>query len=70
METKKWFFSKINISAIIVALLIILPEIQQLIDGTDFGTMNLVRWVSFVITILIIVFRTFATNTNIKTPIR
>jgi len=66
METKHFLLSKINISAIIIALLVILPEIQALLDNTDFTGMSLVRWITFIISILIIIFRTFATNTKIR----
>lgn len=70
MQTKSFFSSKINWLAIIAALLIILPELQHLIQNTEFNGMTIVNGVLFVISILIIILRTFATNTTIKTPIK
>lgn len=64
---KSFFKSKINWSAFCIAMLAVLPAIQDLLDGLDMSTMNFVQWATFIIAVLIIIFRTFGNSVVIKT---
>lgn len=59
---KSFWQSKINWAAIILVLTSLLPVIQN----QDFSGMDFKGWVTFFIGTLIVVFRTFYTNTSIK----
>ena len=64
---KKWYKSKINWSAIILALLAIFPAIIDLLKGIDFSAMNAAQYATFIISVLIIVFRNVGELKMIKT---
>jgi hypothetical protein len=53
-----FFKSKINIAALILVLTSILPIIQD----QNFSGMDLKGWVTFAISTLVIIFRTFMTS--------
>lgn len=57
-NSKSFFKSKINW----VAMLSIAMSLLPLISEANFGAMNVVNWIQFGLSILIIIFRTFATT--------
>lgn len=62
METKSFLASKINWAAIVVILI----AIKDAVANLDISLMTVQTWLTFGIGILIIVFRTYFTNTAIK----
>ena len=61
MPNKNFFLSKLNWSGIVL----ILTSIQSQFSGLDLSKMTVQSWITFVLGILIIVFRTYFTNTTI-----
>ena len=61
---KKAITSKINWTAIVLILISVLP----IIEAQNFSTMQTKDWITFGIGILIIILRTYFTNTKIPTP--
>jgi hypothetical protein len=59
---KSFFLSKINWSGIILILI----SIQSAISNQNFDGMTTKDWVTFVIGVLVVVFRTFFTSTQIS----
>ena len=59
---KNFFLSKINWSGIILILI----SIQSAISNQNFDGMTTKDWVTFVIGVLVVVFRTFFTSTQIS----
>jgi hypothetical protein len=59
---KNFFLSKINWSGIILILI----SIQSAISNQNFDGMTTKDWVTFIIGVLVVVFRTFFTSTQIS----
>ncbi len=64
MQTKGFFASKINWTAIILILI----SLQDAITNLDLSKMDVKSWITFAIGVGVIILRTWFTNTSIKTP--
>ena len=63
MKTKNFFLSKVNWAAIILVLM----ACKDAIADMDFHAMDMNAWIQFALGMIIIVFRTWFTNSSIST---